>query len=468
MSEYKKKKVQKVKPIKPKKSVVSSNYKISSFSDVDEEINVKSAKDARAERKFEKEKVKYLKKSKPEKRVVYSNKTAAELNRSSGMQIIKGTKSAKRTKKLISVLVSVIIIFSLIIIQLVSPTGISDLIKTSFLKLGGGNGYPKTVNGSSVNDVYTVDGGIAVLSDTYIEIYNTNGKEILSLQHGYSSPSASISDNRILLYDEYTTTISVYDFSGLLFKRDFEEQIITAKLGRNGSFSVITNPNDSASKLQVFNKQNKPLISWTSNKELISSTAISDNGKYVAVIAINAKNGNYVSTTYIFKTNKKLPENQLKTDGLVLSIDALGNNFVVTESDKAYTFDVKKNSTIDITKATPIQYKTSYPNGYGVITGADSNADESHIIVLNDYGNTLFDFDIVSNPEKTVFSNNYLAVSKGSDICIYNSDGKQIKTIDCGISANRFSIINNKIYVAINENVIEHRIESGAEDEHNS
>ena len=56
----KKKNIKKVKAIKPKKSAVSENYKITSFKDIDEEINVKSAKDARAERKFEKKKAKYI------------------------------------------------------------------------------------------------------------------------------------------------------------------------------------------------------------------------------------------------------------------------------------------------------------------------------------------------------------------------------------------------------------------------
>ena len=99
MAEYKKKSVKKIKNQKPKKSAVAANYKITSFAEdsFSQDISMKSAKEAKAERRFEKKKERYLSRRQPEKRVVNSSKSAKELNRSAAsLKVLKGTKKSKR------------------------------------------------------------------------------------------------------------------------------------------------------------------------------------------------------------------------------------------------------------------------------------------------------------------------------------------------------------------------------------
>lgn len=459
MAEYKKKNVKKVKAVKPRKSAVSENYKITPFKDIDDEISVKSAKDAKAERRFEKKKEKYLNKAKPEKRVVYSNKTPAELNRSSGIQVLSGSKNSKKIKRLSALISAILIIGSVLLVQLLSPTGISDLIRNSFLTLGAGTGFPKSVNGSTVKDVYYINGAIATVTDTYIEIYSESGKEVLSLQHGHTSPEVCISANRILLYDKYNQFVSLFDFSGMLFSREIEGKISSAFIGRNGTFGIITQPGDCASELTVFDKNNKQLLAYKSANDLLGSAAVSDSGKYISVVGINASSGDFVSKIKVFKSNsnKVISESEIK--GLVISINSFGRSkFVATQSNKMYSVAAKNAQITEITENELIQSRFFNSNNVLLVRGADSNLDASNVKVINRSGKTVLDCNIISNPDKVQYNDEYLAAAKGSIIYVYNKESKKVYSTDCGADASKFVLVKNKLYVACNENILEYKI----------
>lgn len=459
MAEYKKRNVKKVKAVKPRKSAVSDNYKITPFKDIDEEISVKSAKDAKAERRFEKKKEKYLNKAKPEKRVVYSNKTPAELNRSSGIQILNGNKNTKKIKRLSTLISAILIIGTILLVQVLSPTGIPDLIRNSFLTMGAGTGFPKSVNGSTVKDVYYVNGAIAAVTDTYIEIYSENAKDVLSLQHGHTSPEVCVSANRILLYDKYNQNISVFDFSGLLYTREIEGKISSAFIGRNGTFGVVTQPGDCASCLTVFDKNNKQLFNYKSASELLGSAAVSDSGKYIAVVGINASGRDFISKIKMFKSNSNKVISETEVKGLVLSVNSFGSGkFIATESDKMYIVSAKNSQINNFTDTELIQSRFFNSSSALIVRGADSNLDASNVQVYNRSGKAVFDCNIVSDPDKVQYNDKYLAASKGSIIYVYNKDAKKVYSTDCGADAKRFVLVKDKLFVACNENILEYKI----------
>ncbi len=460
MAEYKKRNVKKVKAVKPRKSAVSENYKITPFKDIDDEIRVKSAKDAKAERRFEKKKAKYLNKSKPEKRVVYSNKSAAELNSSSGIHIIKGNRTSARIKRLSTAISAIVIIGAILAVQLFSPTGIADLIRNSCLLIGGGTGYPKSINGNKVIDVFSLNGAVSVVTDTYIEIYSDSGKEIVSLQHGHTNPSVSVSENRVLLYDSYNLFVSVFDFSGLIYTREFESKIISANIGRNGTFCVVTKPKDCSSQLNVFNKNNKQLIKYKSS-ELLGSVAISDSGKYISAISLNADNGHYRSKVKIFKVNSNKPIHDVEVNDLILTIKSLGSGkFVVFENDKIYSLTAKSAVKKELCLNSPIQSMFTQPNGFVASFGAEGNLNESNAKVFSKFGSNKFDVNIVSEPDMMVFSDKYLAAAKGNIIYVYNKEGAKVYSIDCGAVAREFALIGDNLFVASNDNFVEYKISS--------
>lgn len=466
MAEYKRKNVKKLKAVKPKKSAVADNYKISSFSDSEqdftEEIAVKSAKQAREERKTEKKKEKFLSKRQPEKRVVYSGKTAAELNSDSGaLRMLNGTKGIKRAKRIIAALLGAVIIASVAVVQVTSPTGIADAVRTSIARSGSGSGFPLTVNGSTVYDMQRMGNCIAVLSDTYFELYNQKSKELFSEQHGFAAPKMAVSESRIIVYDQGSTGIIVYDASGKRYSRNAKNAILTAAVSRCGRFAVVTDPEKTVADITLYSKDNKKLFSYSSDSDLINSVAVSNNGNTVAALSLNAQKGEYTCKLNTFGGKEFKDINSLSIDALALSVDPLGNNdFAVSSSEKAFIYKTEDKSTASLSD-TAVQYKQSNPEyGFGIVQGISGTGDENRLIITDNKEKVLFDSNVCASPVKADWNKKYVALARDYRIYVYDIETKKcIKTVNCGLSAEKFVLINSKLFVTANSTVTEYEIE---------
>lgn len=451
MADFKKKNVKKLKTVKPKRSAVAENYKITSFDDKVDEIPVKSSKQVKAERRFEKNKSRYLKKHQPKKRIVNSEKSPSELNQNLGLKVLTGGKQATFVKRVVSLSVAFCIVLSIFIVQVVSPTGIIELISNSFSKMGSSSGFPVSIGGGTVLDIKECAGTVAVLSDTNLEIFNKDSKELFIAQHGCSYPVLQTTSSRALVYDEGATNISVYNLSGELFTRTMKEKIIFATLSYNGSYCVVTDPENAASMIYVYNKNNTLLFKYKFDSELICSAAISESGKKMAVVALNAEGGKYVSTINLFNIKNKEIYKEIEKDGLVYSVDAAkGKNFLAYMDDSLIGI-MEKDGTYSVLEESGIQHK-NYASGKGnaVIYGIEG-ADESTSAVI--YKNKLEkakEFKIKTIPQKLVFNRDFLCFSKDTYLYVYGEDDLEIE-IKCDYSAEKFTLIGDKIYIINNE-----------------
>ena len=464
MAEYKKKNVKKLKTKKPnKRSAIAETYKVTSFdaNSIPDEIAVKTAKQSKAERKFEKQKIKYLKHEKPQKRVVYTDKSAAELNKiSSSFKLISGTKNANKIKRITTIIVSVLIIATVLVLQIFTPTGVIDSVKDSFAKFGSGTGFPININGEKVIDIYDLNGGIAVLSERYIEIFNTSSKELVSEEHGFTNPKCAVSDNRIIIYDQGSFGVLIYDLNRKVSERTMKNSIITANIGRKGSFMVVTDSDSSASLVYAYDKNNSQIFKWSSKSDIISSVAVSKNGKYFATLSINAKNGIYHTTLNIFNKKGKKPISSHEEDKLLLNVSGMGyNGFVLTASNKAYYYNVKDGSKTYLVENDNILYKSN-DSHYGflstVVSDSSDASDKANIYLT--HKKKLASVDIITSPKRIDWNKKYIVCAKDYSLYIYNFEGKEILNKNFGVNTDKFIVIGDAIYIAHNSTIIEYKI----------
>ena len=463
MAEYKKKSVKKLKNQKPRKSTVASGYKVSSLSDTDsfEDIAVKSSKEAKAERKSQKKKEKYLSKAQPEKRVITSNKTPRELNRSGGgLKIIKGTKSTKKLRNLVSLITAVVIIGCIVLINAVSPTGIGDLVKCSFVKMGSGSGFPLTVSGGRVCDVTNTDGCITALSDTYIEMYNSASKELVSEQHKYSNPKSATSQTRTLVYDQGGVGLSVYDVGGEVSKREMKEPIITAAMGRNGTYCVVTDPEEIAAKVYVYDKNDKLKFKWESESDLINTAAVSRNGKYVVLATVNATKGEFISHLKVFEGKDSKPVREESFEDVIHSVEPVNSkSFVVRIGNilKGYNADNGALSNI-----TDNSVRQKYYNSEGQLALYNElGNNEGRITFYNNYLEKYLEVNVVATPNSIDWNDNYIVCSKDYSLYVYDRSGKEINKISINAPVEWFVISGDNVVTVNNTTIESYKLSGG-------
>ncbi len=451
MPDYKKKNVKKLKAVKPKKTV-SENYKLRAFdeSKIDEDIPVKSAELAKRERKFQKEKQRYLNKEQPKKRVVLSNKSPSELNRaSSPLKVLSGTKKFKTIKRVSAIIVTAAIIVSLVILHLLSPTGLSEKLSNSFVKIGSGTGFPITLNGDSVCDIENFNDCVATLSDTYFEVFNLHSKEMLSEQHGFSDPVLKVAFERALIYDRNGKEYKIYNLSEKLISKKIKEEIITAEIGRNGTFAIVTDSKKSASKLYVYNKNNEELFSWESQEGMINSVAVSDSGDTVALTTLKVKGGKYCSDVIIFdiKTEKKIYNNEYKA--LSYSVAASDLGYVLCTEDGVVSISEETLSEKSLLKNKPTIFMKS--DRFGVVcTEGIVNSDSDEKMLLFKEEDKEFFSGEASSPEFISLSEDQIAYSSDGWIYVLNMNGETVYKYELESSQNKFVIIDKSIFVLNN------------------
>ncbi|MBQ5810188.1 MAG: hypothetical protein IIW23_01255, partial [Clostridia bacterium] len=267
MAKYEKRNVKRIKPERPTE---------------------KAAKPKKIEMKPEKS-IKLPKKaSGPAQRPKVEETPAAKKQRVRRFSVIKGYKDINRTKTIIWVAGVLVVIGLFIFAAAMTPTGIGEYISNSIAAMEKGTGFPQKLSGDDIVHAET-NGKISyVLSETFLETYNSSGYNLLNDQHGFSNPVLKTSAARALVFDRGGTGCKIYNYKECLEEHTLSDKIIAAHIGRDGSTAFVLNSSEYASRVEVYNKDFERMYSWNAASEIISSVALANNGSKIAVATLKS------------------------------------------------------------------------------------------------------------------------------------------------------------------------------------
>ncbi len=261
-----------------------------------------------------------------------------------------------------------------------SVSNINDSIKSFFMSLSPGGGYPYKINSSSVEDMDVLNGNLFVLTDEKTMSLDTTAKEVKGTQHTYSGPSMSIKGGKAVVYSRDGNRYRIENRTDTLFSGETpdDERIITAALGAKGNLALATLSDSCTSLLTVYNNTYKSeIFKWQCALDSIVSVDLSDNGKYAAVSVLGAREGEIYSKVYIFDFEYAEPKSEFEYPGTaILEVRFVSNDNVVAVGDNLVSFikDLKKAENTDFGTSTLANYTFS--------------EDGETILVLSEYGST--------------------------------------------------------------------------------
>lgn len=168
-----------------------------------------------------------------------------------------------------------------------------DSILSDFQK---GDGFPVMHAMGEPKNMESANGQAAVLTDTNFAIYNSTGKEVKNVLHGYASPVLKTEGGRALLYDRGGKLLRVDSARRTLFNKSFEQIIHTAELSQEGMLAVVTDSARYAGELFVYNKENEQIFKWSSTERMIYTMSFLRGDKGLVASTLSAKDGEIVST----------------------------------------------------------------------------------------------------------------------------------------------------------------------------
>lgn len=256
--------------------------------------------------------------------------------------ILKGGAFNKQKKKRNSIITAVIVgvlIFSIIITHLFTPTGIVEWSQNCFSTWGSGGGLPVAVSGDSVRELKTRGECAFIMTDSHMYAYNSSGKQITSVQHGYSEPVLDVSAARTLVYDRGSLGIRVDALYTNIVDTQLNEEIITADICDKGYVAVATESTDYTTLVNVYDKDFKNIFRWSSPDGYVSCLELSQNGKQLAVCTVTGKNGDYCTNINIFKVSsgEKIFTKQI-LGSMYVSASSNSKHLTLVGTDSAVSF----------------------------------------------------------------------------------------------------------------------------------
>ncbi|MBQ8469972.1 MAG: hypothetical protein IJ547_05200, partial [Clostridia bacterium] len=197
--------------------------------------------------------------------------------------VSEGTKRVFRFAAVV-ILILMLLIIGLSRVKGTTTSSVRDSYHNFFSSVGRGEGYPYQINSSSVKKVDVLNGDLYILYNDRSVTLDGSAKEIRSFEHSFATPAVSISPDRALVYDRGGNRFRVENRTESLFESATAEgeDIITASIGKKGNIALGTLSGSATSRLTVWNSvYDKKQFVWNCSDYSITSTALSDNGKYV-------------------------------------------------------------------------------------------------------------------------------------------------------------------------------------------
>ena len=372
----------------------------------------------------------FKRKPKSKKEKVNSKRDISNDEQISGLEVVKGSRKRRKKVRIVAISVAFAVVLTIFIINLLTPTGLIEYFQNSYASSGKGD-FPVSVYSSNSEYFGCHNDIITLTNDTFFEVYNVDGKLIQAVSHGMSNPQLEVSEARFLLYDRERYSISIFNYANELYTKEFENTIISADIGRNGSYAVVTTSEVYKNAVFVYDKDNELKFTWNSANYYITDVAVSYNGKKIALCLLNSNAGSFESFVYILDFKSATPLEKYTFNDIVSSISNYGEYIFANGFDRAYSIkwdggqsDLSVNGTIRC-------YDFDFSGNSCMVFGRGDNEQINTVVVLNEEGNLLSTFVFNSAVTDVAITNEFVAVLSPTECYIYDLNGNLKNSLTC-------------------------------------
>ena len=372
----------------------------------------------------------FRKKSKSKVGKVNSKQDKSVDEQKSGLELVNGSRKRRKKIRIIALSIAAAIILTVLIISWLTPTGLIEYIQNEYAASGKGD-FPVSVYSSNPEYFGCRNDIITLTNDTYFEVYNTNGKLLQAVSHGMSNPQLEVSEARFLLFDRERYNISIFNYSNELHTAEFESTIITADIGRNGSYAVVTSSEVYKNSVFVYDKNNELQYTWNSANYYITDVAVSDNGKNIALCLLNSNAGSFESFVYILDFKSATPKDKYSFDDIVSSISNYGDYIFANGFDRAYSIKWDGGQTDLGVNGTIRCYDFDFHGNSCFVFGREDNEQINTVVVLDEDGKMTSTFQFNAAVTDVAITEDFVALLSPTECYIYDFNGNLKSSITC-------------------------------------
>ncbi len=189
---------------------------------------------------------------------------------------------------------------------------------------------------------------LLVVNQNSIQLLQRGGLVICDLPVSMTAPTVSVGSELASVCDAGGSEVYVLDKTGLRYTHTTGDDLLcySARMNSMDYLAVTEQKNGFKAAVTVYDKTGKLIFRFDSHESYLSDAAVSEDGKSLVVIALDAQKGAFTSSlvTYDLVTAQRTGSYPLR-DGLVLDFVINGSN-IVTLCDKRLTVTSQTGETI--------------------------------------------------------------------------------------------------------------------------
>lgn len=316
-------------------------------------------------------------------------------------------------------------------------------------KQGDGKGYPYFLRASDVRDSGTVNGNLVLATQGKVIVLNKNAKEISSIQHTCKSPSIEMNGSHILLYDRGSNYVRMQDERQVLWEKETPFPILKATLTKSGEMIFAVHDEKYAGSVILYDKNFNELFTWNSSSDYIMDTALSDNGRYMAVTAFATENAQLNSKVIIIDLKeKKEIGNFTYSDTTLFDVSFSNSKTVVAVGDtkRVVITDFEKGGEEKAYENAVLKQFADCGNGMQVLAFSEYSSNKN-VITLYKGEKELFSYSCTGTLKGIACDRKYVSVLVDGKVITLNSRGKEIGSSQAQIDALRCYVSGRNTYV---------------------
>lgn len=172
--------------------------------------------------------------------------------------------------------------------------------------------------------------------------YRPDGSLALDEAVSLTTPAIACSDRYILAYDRGGQAAVLSNGTALLAELTAADSIQTAAVAGNGTFALVSKGRDVQSVVSVYNRRGNLRYEWNSASSTVSSVALSDDGRTLAVAGFTAKNAELVGVLRLINLNSEQPLAELQLpDELILALQFEGGTLKLLTDAALYLYTAR-------------------------------------------------------------------------------------------------------------------------------
>ena len=252
-------------------------------------------------------------------------------------------------------------------------------------------------------------GGLATVSDSEIKFFTSTGRVTLTLGSEYTDPKIVTGGTKALIFDSGKSSFSIYNSFICEYTERLDYPISSADVSDSGSIAVVTRGKSYSTAVRVYDNDFSLLTEYSKNDYIVSAKLSSD-GKFLAVISLDAENGSPKSTLSVLKVGSSELYSTVTVDGAIpYSCDIMTSDRIAAFfNDRVVVYNMKGAMISEYYYPGEISAIASSEKGFTLVFDEKTASGASMLAVFDQNGNAYTPKKVTGNVREVAMRDGYV------------------------------------------------------------